>query len=283
MTHPFVQAGYIAPYTYIGAQECVHRAGDELRPAGTCDVCGTCYRYGARFRDANGVAFSTGCDCASKSLRDIDPKLAQQAKLAKRDIMRENRKAQRQAAREKAAAEREEREAADKILIVSDYEQNRATLAKIGHPLDWAREKGLSWADSIDWLIQNNKHRDIASSIQKGLNLIQQNKAPKLLRVPQPSDSKHVGAIKERVQIAGQLRSVTSFDGRYGATHIVKIVTDQGDLIAVRTSSLRAFRSNNGDLEIGQAVAFSGTVKSHNRDEYANGANVTWLTRCKCT
>lgn len=107
--HPFARAGYAAPYRFVAPHEAVYQPcpGAPVQAAGTCDVCGTCYRYGATFRDANGVQFRTGCDCAAKSLRDFDSALAAKADRAGKDFRNAAARERRAAKRRDAAAKRE--------------------------------------------------------------------------------------------------------------------------------------------------------------------------------
>jgi hypothetical protein len=286
--HPFARAGYAAPYRFVAPHEAVHRAGDNVQAAGTCDVCGTCYRYGATFADANGVEFRTGCDCAAKSLRDYDSALAAKAERAGKDL-RNAAARERRATKRREAAERREREAAEREAgWISELSAlDLAALDRVGHPLDWARDKGLSWADAVRWHGERGNVRRALDLAHDGLRAVAAGQAPALVSVPtvDPARSRHVGAVKERRGFRATVLAVIWFDGAYGASAIVKMVTDDGALLAWKTASPWAIAPPDEDgactLEIGAKVAFRATVKCHDRDNYNDDAPVTWITRAK--
>jgi len=287
--HPFARAGYAAPYRFLAPHEAVHRAGDRLQAAGTCDVCGTCYRYGATFADANGVKFRTGCDCAAKSLRDFDSALAAKAERAAKDFRnaaaRERRAAKHREAAERREAERAEREAG----WVSELSAlDLAALDRVGHPLDWAREKGLSWADAVRWHGERGNVRRALDLAHEGLRAVAAGQAPALVTVPtaDPARSRHVGSVKERRVFDAVLLARIDFDTAFGPQCIVKMLTDDGALIAWKSGSpwgiLPADEDTDGDRWTpGRRLRFKATVKAHSTDDYNDGAPITWVTRAK--
>jgi len=300
--HPFARAGYVAPYVCVGAHIKQYRACADapVQAAGSCDVCGTCYKYGATFQDANGAKFNTGLDCAAKALIEYgaDPDLTATVKSAKADLMRqvrdEKNAVKREARAQAIAAERKERQArelAERDAFVVEFEQCRAELSAIAHPRPELAARGLSWADAVRWHLDGGHHRAALESMQAGLAALAGGTAKPRQIVPTIGENpRHVGKIGERVTVRGTVKGRFGFDGAYGTTWIVKIVTDEGDLVAVKTSSLNAFEEIRKDeygnefthlLGVGERVAVKATVKSHESDKYERGAPVTWVQRCK--
>ena len=83
--------------------------------------------------------------------------------------------------------------------------------------------------------------------------------------------SNFVGTVKDRITFDAEVTGVYSFDTDYGTTMIVRM-TDPDDNILVW------FATSSPDLERGDNVTLTGTIKDH--DEY-RGAKQTVLTRCK--
>lgn len=287
-THPFEQAGFRAPYTFVRACERVHRipggalsGADAFRPGGTCDVCGTAFRYGATFRDRDGVEFTTGCDCAVKALHDVDPAAAEAARNAKRTILAMNRSAERIAARETAKREREE---AERLEAESFASCDVDALAVIAHPLGWARDKGLSFADAVRYWSERGNFRRATELAHEGHAMLASGEYEPVRVLPtfDAATSKHVGTIGKRIAFEGIVLARVAFEGAYGISYIVKIATDAGDLVAWKTSNPWAIAADeNAEVVVGTRVRFKATIKEHGHDSYNGGCPVTWVARAK--
>lgn len=286
-THPFARAGYPGPYTYIGATEKVHRipggalsGADLCQPGGCCDVCGTGFRYGATFRDSRGVEFTTGCDCAVKSLRDYDSEMAEIARNAKREIIRANKAAARADARARADEARAEREAA----VVEAYQAlDLDALSAIAHPLKWAEEKGLSWADAVRWHADNGNFRRAHDLAHEGAAMLASGdfRPVRVLPTVDATKSAHIGAVKERRVFEATILAAIAFETDYGWQYIIKMATTDGDLLAWKSSSPWGIVDEPEDLQVGAAVRFKATIKGHGSDSYNDNAPITWVIRCK--
>lgn len=84
-------------------------------------------------------------------------------------------------------------------------------------------------------------------------------------------ESAHVGAVKERITVRVTLLRHRVTYGSYGATHIYAFCTPEG-------SDLVWFASRRQDIDVGDVIDLTGTVKDHG--EY-NGRAQTIVTRCK--
>ncbi len=83
--------------------------------------------------------------------------------------------------------------------------------------------------------------------------------------------SQHVGEVKQRLDIEGEVTFVRSFDSRFGVTTLVKLADDAGNIFTW-------FASTAPEVTVGDKVKVRGTVKKH--DDY-KGVKQTVLTRCK--
>jgi hypothetical protein len=283
VAHPFVAAGYPAPYTFVRAAYRAHvipgMDGDIHKPGGTCDVCGTCFKYGATFRAADGVEFTTGCDCAVKSLWDVDREVAERAKACKREILAERRAELRAAERARREELHVERENAERAEFESC---DVAALAVIAHPLDWAAAKGLSWADAVTWHAERGNFRKASELASEGHALLQggEFEAVRVLPTIDAAASKHVGAVKQRLTFTARILAMVWFDSDWGGVCFVKMVDTAGNLLVWKTGT--PFTDENCNrLPVGTWVSFKGTVKDHGTDKYNDGAQCTYLTRCK--
>lgn len=66
--------GWTAPFTFIGCTIHKYQAchGAPVQPGTSCDRCGESLMYAFNFRDAAGLEFRLGCDCAARTLPDYD-------------------------------------------------------------------------------------------------------------------------------------------------------------------------------------------------------------------
>jgi len=89
------------------------------------------------------------------------------------------------------------------------------------------------------------------------------------------TNSVHVGTVGERLRdIPATVEFTKTIEGFYGATTIVKFNAG-GNLLSW-------FASGSVDMKAGDQVTLTGTVKSHEQDQYM-GCPVTVLSRCKVT
>jgi len=82
-------------------------------------------------------------------------------------------------------------------------------------------------------------------------------------------NSRHVGAVKERIEFVATVESCRFFANDWGGTTLVTFTDDEGNLFK--------WWSSGADLEHGKRVGLRGTVKKHG--EY-KGVLETTLTRC---
>lgn len=85
----------------------------------------------------------------------------------------------------------------------------------------------------------------------------------------------HLGEIGERLDIKVTVQFVKSFDGQYGTSYLVKMITDEGHVLSTWASGAFGYETYKGDV-----LEIRATVKDH--DEY-QGTPETKLTRCKTT
>jgi hypothetical protein len=95
----------------------------------------------------------------------------------------------------------------------------------------------------------------------------------KMRELAGPSLSQYVGEVGERLRnITAVYKSRRGFEGAYGWTNIFTFESEANVLVW--------FTSTDLDLEVGQTVDLSGTVKKH---EEFRGVKTTQLSRCKIT
>lgn len=89
--------------------------------------------------------------------------------------------------------------------------------------------------------------------------------------------SVHVGAVGEKISLAGMVAFTTNVEGAYGPVQLVKILTDDGNLIVW-------WNSGNSTFAAGEHVSGKATVKRHETDD-RSGKPVaqTTVTRAKLT
>ena len=85
-------------------------------------------------------------------------------------------------------------------------------------------------------------------------------------RVP----SEWIGAVKERITVEATVTYINSFHGQWGPVHLHKFNSDG--------NQMTWFASRSQDVEVGDKITLTGTVKKH--DTYKDN-KVTALTRCK--
>lgn len=87
--HRFELAGLgEAPYTYAGNEQLVFKAGDTVKPGGSCDYCGTAIVDAYFFRSFDGRTFKVGSDCVNKA-GDAGLKRIVNAEIRKRQKQRD--------------------------------------------------------------------------------------------------------------------------------------------------------------------------------------------------
>jgi glycine cleavage system protein P-like pyridoxal-binding family len=145
--HPFEEAGLgKAPFRYIGAiDQNITQAGTvvigeyngvqfETTAGGTCDYCGMAIVNMYRVRSSDGKVFKVGCDC-----------------LKKVDIV--NPTALKNDVKKAKDAKADARIAKAKETLRS--EAVRAALASVPHHAEWAKAKGMTRLDQVEWLLSN--------------------------------------------------------------------------------------------------------------------------------
>lgn len=102
--HKFELAGLgTAPYAYLGIRENMFKAGDVIKPGGSCDYCGAGIRYEYWLRGADGRTFKVGSDCVLKTCSDRALIVAVKTEEQKRQA--EKREAKRRATFERQQVE----------------------------------------------------------------------------------------------------------------------------------------------------------------------------------
>lgn len=282
--HPFARAGYVAPYTFRATLEKTHQAGDEVKPAGTCDVCGTCCRYMARWSDAAGVEFDTGLDCAAKAHVDFDSATADMLREAKKGMVREARRAARDAKRAKARAEQEAREAEEAREAAVWMDAAIDELEGYAHPSPQRAAKGESYADYLRWCMGNlspraayDKAHDARVKLAKG------ELEPVREALPTPDESsEYVGKIKERLELELLCVGRAAFETMYGVTFVDKFLDADGNYFVWKGNGIHETDEEGKYIETeGRRFRVKATVKAHDRDRYAGDVRCTYLTRVK--
>jgi hypothetical protein len=194
------------------------------------------------------------------------------------------------AAKRKAAAERREAMRAEQEAVLRGKcdEIDFDTLAKIAHSKDWAAEKGESAADEVNYWLKD------AKNFRRGLEVAEEHLAafragdfiPVAAPLPTPAaDAKHIGAVKDRLVFKGTCVAKIWFEGFYGSSCIVKVITEDGDIVGWKTSSPWGIATPDADgdqiLNVGDKVQFKATVKSHDTDSYNDNKPCTWVARAK--
>jgi hypothetical protein len=117
-------------------------------------------------------------------------------------------------------------------------------------------------------------HRELglAASMVPGLFRHQEQAIKRADRVVSFSNSQHIGVVGERLfGVEATMCGYNSFESKYGATHLYRLRTPNGNVLTWFASSAQA-------LAIGDQVQLDGTVKKH--DEHQE-IRQTVLTRCK--
>ena len=283
--HPFEHAGYAHPYNLIGSVEAWHdplegslwNDGSARKPAGSCDVCGTCFGSGAQFVDSAGKVFQTGFRCAEKAFLnfgevEIAGKLDQLARNATSEFQAQKRKVRNAKRAEEARIAREKVEA---DLEVAYNAIDLAPLEEIAHPLEFRAIKGDSWADAVRYFLDAGNIRKACRVAEDGLEAALAGDADPVLRLPTVADSQHVGEIKKRAEFAATLIGAFHFETQFGMQSIYKFADDAGNALAWKTSGCL------GDFEIGDRLKFKATPKEHSKDRYNEDRPITWITRLK--
>jgi hypothetical protein len=125
------------------------------KPGGTCDYCGTAIAGAYFIRSADGQVFKVGCECVKK---------AGDAGLAKAIAPIEAEK--RRAAAERRAA-KEKAELADLLARFRSDAEMTAALRALPHPLAWARRRGLTRYDFVDFMVRNAGARKALQTLRR--------------------------------------------------------------------------------------------------------------------
>lgn len=168
------------------------------------------------------------------------------------------------------------REMADRAIPLTDDDKALAVAS-----LEWAR--GLAEKDSKNDYEHNisviavsemmePRSSGLAASIVSGYLREQGRLEHRQSLRERTANSKHIGAVGERVELNAVVISRRSFDGNYGTVYLYRFLTEHGDVVTWFASG---WQENVGD---GSKVHIRGTVKKH--DEY-EGVHQTVLTRCK--
>jgi len=282
--HPFARAGYAAPYTFRATLEKSYRAGDEMKPAGTCDVCGTCCRYMARWSDAAGVQFDTGLDCAAKAHVDFDSATAEMLREAKKTMVREARRAAREEKRAAAREAREAREAEEAREAQVWMDTAICEFEGYAHPSPVRAAKGESYADYLRWCMANLSPRAVYDKAHDARVKLERGELePVRQPLPRPDgSSEYVGKVKDRLSLSVLCVGRAAFETMYGVTFVDKFLDVDGNYYVWKGKGIHVADEEGQYIEtVGRYFEIKGTVKAHDLDRYADDAKATYLTRVK--
>ena len=133
-----------APFKFIGVEKVTYQAcpGAPIQPGGACDYCGTGISIWCWIEDSEGKRFKVGSECVNKV--SSDKAFREDAKYA---IARYRTQERNQKEHQRIQRGRE---------LVSDL---AATLRHMPHSQPWAREKGMTKLDEIQWWFSNAGHK----------------------------------------------------------------------------------------------------------------------------
>ena len=149
------------PFRCIGCEEKTYQAcqGAPIQPGGSCDYCGMGIRYCFTILSADGKRFKVGSSCVLKT----NAKGSVIADHVKREAAR--------MARAAAAEIKAEKMELAKLIAIEKLQGKREALSAMPHPR--ASEGGYwadqSYADQIDWMMDNAGDARIISEIGKAL------------------------------------------------------------------------------------------------------------------
>lgn len=152
-----------------------------------------------------------------------------------------------------------------------------AELTAAREAIAWGREQsGSSYLDNVAAVCQKgsirHKHFGIIASVVASHQKAQARWIEEKARREAQKDSEHFGEVKDRVEIAGTVTFVRFFDGDYGTRALVKILTDEGNMVTWWCSN-----ADNAPAQ-GDKVSGKATIKGH--DVYEGVAQTT-ITRAK--
>ena len=167
--------------------------------------------------------------------------------------------------------------------------------------MEFGKLKGKSFADAVEsdprymqWVADQGAELDVRESFQSrhlspykmtciAVSRLVANGA---LEITQPvvepeSPSNWIGEQGEKVEFTGTVVFIKAFSTQhsYNSWNQIFIVkADNGDVVKFFTTS-----TTFDNVQKGHKITLTGTVKSHDLDEYRDGAKVTQLSRVKCT
>jgi len=264
MTHPFEKAGLgKAPFSCTHVTENVFVVGDGTTKAGgCCDYCGTGIRWEFWIKGsiAGAKQFKVGCDCVAKTGWGIDRFLEVRAEhtRARRQAgaqkRRESRKAQIEAERAQRTAQRLEATQAWR-------DANSALVARL--------EAYSGNNEFLRGMIQNlaqwgNLTARQAEATESCFAVIDRLEAAR-------ANSKHIGAVGDKVTLTITIEHIIVIEGFYGTTYITIAHDEQGNAITYKGAGRTIGRK-------GETLSIKASVKEHT--EY-NGVKQTAIQRPK--
>lgn len=261
--HPFEAAKLgVAPFRCTRVTKEVYQAchGAPIQPGTSCDYCGTgiMYAYWIKGSEPERAEFKVGCDCVARTGAVVDGFKAEKSKQAKlvRDARNTIKRAERQAARVAANAERQ------KV-----WAQERETKLNAFLATDEGAKVAAYLLNRVDGFLG-----DMNASLHKWGNLTDGQLAA--VRKCMAADaakatSVHVGEIGKRLD--GTYKIVRKTERDYGFPAGVR----HWHLLAGTDGNLYTYFGSRLAAE-GETVTMRATVKAH--EEY-NGAAQTKLAR----
>ena len=172
----------------------------------------------------------------------------------------------------------EQRKFEKEMTAISEEEFHQERAKKV---LEWIKTE-LSHKAKSDYelnlvtLVVNElterRHLGIVCSAVAAYQRAMNQKVEYAARKEKMAASEHVGTVGERLKgIKVKVQFLKSFDGAYGATTLIKFITEDGNVMAW-------FASGDKSFEVGQEYTIDGTVKGHN--EY-QGIKETAMSRVK--
>lgn len=264
MTHPFEKAGLgKAPFSCTGVSENVWDNGDgTTKGGGVCDYCGTGIRWEFWIKGsiAGAKQFKVGCDCVAKTGWGIDRFLEVRAEhtRARRQAGATKRRESRQA---RIEAERAQR-AAERLEATQAWRDANSALVARLDAYTGANEFLRSAKQNIaQWGSLSARQVEAVESCFAVLERKEFARA----------NSKHIGAVGDKVTLTLTIEHIIAIEGFYGTTYITIAHDEQGNAITYKGAGRTIGRK-------GETLRIKASVKDHT--EY-NGIKQTVIQRPK--
>lgn len=187
------------------------------------------------------------------------------------------------------------------ILGLTNSKADRELAAELADSIDMERGRAKA-AEIAAWLADDDSTSDFLHSARVALGgndvengarhagilaalpfshdrhigLVAEREAKRKAEAAARKDSEFIGEVGDRIDVTGTVVFYNTYDGHYGTSARLTIVTDTGDRVTTYGSGDSLFGWDTGDK-----IAMKGTVKDHDANE--RFGNSTVLTRVKAT